>query len=101
MEISNKLDDAENKIFAIEDSIRESEKSQEEITKSQRALRDTRLQYLNIWEYFSFLVNNGEIKDKKVINYFKQDLISGTQNLFKKYPDIERNEKAFPDIRNY
>jgi hypothetical protein len=100
MEISNKLDDAENKIFAIEDSKKEKIKSPEDNNiKFERELKDARLQYLNIWEYFAFLVNNGEIKNEKVIEYFKQNMISGTKIIFEKYPNLEKNEKSFEEIK--
>lgn len=33
------------------------------------------LQYLNMWEWFAFLVNHGELKDKDLKEYFKPMLI--------------------------
>jgi competence protein ComGF len=64
-----------------------------------RNLRDASLHYLNLWEFFSFLVNEEEINNQNIIEYFKPNLVSGTDDVFEEYEDIKNNQKAFEEIR--
>lgn len=61
IDISNRLDDAENKIFEIEDELKGNTTDQQIIARWKKNLHDAILEYLNHWEFFAFLVNAGEI----------------------------------------
>jgi len=98
IELSSKLDNAENKIFEKEDEIKEiTDVNKKNVVE--RSLRDARLLYLNHWEFFSFLVNNDELKDKKILDYYKPNFKSGVQQIFKKLPDIRDNKEQCEEIK--
>jgi hypothetical protein len=98
IELSSKLDNAENKIFEKEDEIKEiTDVNKKNVVE--RSLRDARLLYLNHWEFFSFLVNNDELKDKKILDYYKPNFKSGVKQIFKKLPDIRDNKEQCEEIK--
>lgn len=103
MEISAKLDEAENKILELQDQLQKSDNqgylssSSNSILK--RNLKDAYLTYMNHWEFYSFLVNNREIDNKNIKKYFEDNLISGTNSFFKEYPDYITKERSFKEIK--
>lgn len=103
MEISGKLDEAENKIFAIEDQIRESEErsnlSPRNVSALHTALKDAELLYMNHWEFYSFLVNEGHIDSDSLKEFFQGNLISGTDKVFEEYPKYITDKKKFQEIK--
>ncbi|MGD1837168.1 MAG: DUF4760 domain-containing protein [Nitrososphaeraceae archaeon] len=114
MEISSKLDNADNKRFEIQDEIRNLQHENENLSPDQivtreqnsaridmlnRNFRDASLHYLNLWEFFSFLVNKEEIDNENIIEYFESNFISGTDDVFGAYDDIRMNLNAFEEIR--
>jgi len=114
MEINSKLDDAENKIFEIKDQIKQIEYENEDLSPYQSAnsdkniakisilkrnLKDASLHYMNLWEFLSFLVNKKEIHNSNIIEFFKPNLISGTDDVFEDYPEIKNNKNVFEEIK--
>jgi hypothetical protein len=103
MELSDKLDAAENKIFDIEDQLKKST-NQGDLPNSdnviiKRNLKDAQLLYMNHWEFYSFLVNNTEIDNHNIKKYFEPNFISSTDSFFKKYQDYISQEHTFEEIK--
>jgi hypothetical protein len=103
MEISEKLDEAENKRFAIEDEIRESEErgnlSTRNVSALYTALKDAELLYMNHWEFYCFLVNKGHIDNDSLKEFFEDNLISGSDEIFEKYHEYITDKKKFKEIK--
>lgn len=104
IEISNKLDESENKFFTIEDKIREMETKNkimnyEDISALERQHKDEYLLYMNYWEFFAFLVNQKEINNKNIKKYFKKNFKSGTNRFFTKYPIYKNNDDDFEEVK--
>ena len=87
-EFSRNLHEAENKIAEISDMPHD---------ESLKAIRYK--QYLNQWEFVSFLVNKGEIKDKHIREYFKPSLISDYELIFARYKQLAENENEYKEIK--
>jgi hypothetical protein len=49
-------------------------------------------QYLNVWEWFALLVNNDELKDENILEYFRPLFL----NDYKVYSDSE----MFPALKD-
>ena len=103
MEISSKLDEAENKRFGIEDEIRESEErgnlSTRNVSALRTALKDAELLYMNHWEFYCFLINNRHIDNDSLKEFFEDNLISGTDEIFEKYPKYITDKEKFKEIK--
>jgi hypothetical protein len=99
IEISSKLDEAENKIFEKEDESKKMIIDVQMKNAVERSLRDARLLYLNHWEFFSFLVNNDELKDEKILHYYKPNFKSGVKKIFEKLPDIRDDKEQCEEIK--
>ncbi len=99
MDISAKLDEAENKIFDLQDQLKKIDGQSSDNSILQRNLKDAYLLYMNHWEFYSFLVNNKEIDNVNVKKYFEDNLITGTHVFFKKYPDYLDKERLFKEIK--
>jgi hypothetical protein len=87
-EFSRNLNEAENKIAEISDMPQ---------YEDQKEIRYK--QYLNQWEFFSFLVNKGEIKDKHIREYFKPSLISDYESIFARYKQLAENENEYEEFK--
>ena len=61
--------------------------------------RDKSLEYLNIVEYFAFLVNSKEIKNRNIQKYFKSSLKEDVREIFKEYPDLSKKEDTFEETK--
>jgi hypothetical protein len=61
-------------------------------------IRYKELEYLNTWEFFAFLVNNYEITNKNILNYFKPSFISSTKNTLEGHPDVAKDNKKYEEI---
>jgi len=57
------------------------------------------IQYLNIWEWFALMVNNGELNEKSIIEHFKPLLIKQYEKIFTKYPDLKKDEHDFEQLQ--
>jgi hypothetical protein len=90
IEISGKLDEAENEIFVKQDELEQVvlEGNVQKKNSVERALHDARLLYLNHWEFFAFLVNTGELKNQRILDYYRPNFRSGVKNIFEKLPRI-------------
>jgi hypothetical protein len=90
-EIEREFFEVENatlKIFSLEDP-----------QQKKLEIRERDLQYLNIWERFSFLVNNKEITDHKIQNYYKSTLIKDYEKILILYPDKLNDDNAYEELK--
>jgi hypothetical protein len=85
LDIHNKLEQLVNEIIVNKDN--------------SRNRRSKSLEYLDTWEYFAFLVNNKEIKNHNIYNFFKKSLCDETRQVFQEYPDIANNDKSFEEVK--
>lgn len=57
------------------------------------------IQYLNVWEWFALMVNNGELNEKSIIDHFKPLLISQYEKIFGRYPDLKEYEHDYEQLK--
>jgi hypothetical protein len=57
------------------------------------------MQYINEWEFFSFLVNSGEISDPKIQEYFKPTLIDDYEVFFSSYPEYANDNSKYAELK--
>jgi hypothetical protein len=57
------------------------------------------LEYLELWEWFAFLVNNKEITNTTIQKYFKPSLVVEVEKIFNDYPDVANNAEAFQETK--
>jgi hypothetical protein len=87
-DISKSLTESEHKIL---------EASQGD--EKQKKLRHK--QYLNVWEWFALLVNNGELKNKNILEYFKPTFLDDYKDYSEEFPELKDNTKdEFRQIRD-
>ena len=67
--------------------------------KPPEKIRYKNLEYLNTWEFFAFLVNNGEIKNKNMLKYFKPSFVSEVKETLEEYRDVAENKAKYEEIR--
>jgi hypothetical protein len=77
-DISKSLTELEHKILAV---------PSEDV--EQKLLRHK--QYLNVWEWFAFLVNHDELKNKKILEYFKPTFLSDYKEYSEMFPELKSN----------
>lgn len=99
IDISSRIDDAENKIFDKDDELKGDIISVHQRSTVERTLRDAHLLYLNHWEFFAFLVNIKEINDEKILDYYKPNFNSGVKGSLDKYPKIRDDKKRYEEIK--
>jgi hypothetical protein len=51
------------------------------------------VQYLNVWEWFSFLVNKKQITIQELIDHYKPTMLKDRDGLFKQYPEFDKEDK--------
>jgi hypothetical protein len=57
-------------------------------------------QYLNVWEWFAFLVNRDELKNKEILEYFKPTFLSDYEEYSEVFPALKNNSVVeFREIR--
>jgi hypothetical protein len=88
-DISKDLTEAENAVLSVP-----SEQFAYESIKRKR-----QIQYLNVWEWFAFLVNHQEIDDDEIINHFKPDLLKTYNEILGSYEDLKTNKESFEQIK--
>ena len=79
------IEDEMKKMKLLEGSIVDADK----FSILERKHWETVLLLMNFWESFSFLVNNKEITDKKIIKYYIHSLRGYTNEFFNRYPKYE------------
>ncbi len=60
--------------------------------------------YFNSWEWFSFMVNEKQIKDRNIKRFFKRSLMTDYERIFEKHFTKERIDKDgefYPEFRSY
>jgi hypothetical protein len=61
--------------------------------------RRRHIQYLNVWEWFSLLVNHREITNETILDHFKPNLIRDHDAIFKEYRDLKDDDNKFPQFK--
>ncbi len=56
-------------------------------------------QYLNVWEWFALMVNNGELNEKSIIDHFKPLLIRQYEKIFAAYPDLKEDKHEYEQLK--
>lgn len=102
MEISDKIDEDENKILNIMDEIHSvaEDRFLAKHNQLKTNLKDAYLLNMNHWEFYSFLVNNEHIDNQNIKKYFEDNFKSGTDDFFKKYPTYFTKADQFQEIKN-
>jgi len=100
LDMSSRLDEADNKVLEIADKLIRSNTTDQELRKgwifNQRMAE---MSYLNHWEFFSFLVNTGEIHEEKILGYYKDILKEKVELVFDGYPDVKYNKDYYKEIK--
>ena len=94
------MNDMEQQFFLAEDHTLNAATiglSDDERKRIEKRTRD--LQYLNIWEKFSFFVNNKEITDDKIKDYYKPTLIKDYEVTLLKYPDKLEDPSEYEELK--
>lgn len=97
LDISDRLEKATDELIQASE-IAGNQFTSFESDKRHNALRQPTLHLLNVYEFLSFLVNNGEINNKNIIKYFKPGMIEEIKQIFGDYPDIAQDE-TYDDIK--
>jgi hypothetical protein len=50
-------------------------------------------QYLNVWDWYSMLVNKGQITAPEILNYYKPTMVEDYKTIFKVYPELKQAGK--------
>ena len=87
-DISKELANAENETLKVPNDIS---------CQTQKKYRH--IQYLNVWEWFAFLVNHNEINDKNIICHFKPALIKDYETILQSYIDLRDSDDEFKDMK--
>jgi hypothetical protein len=61
--------------------------------------RHAYLSYLDIWEFFSLLVNTEEIHDEKILDYYMDSLKINLGQIFNDYPDLRDKKEKYKEIK--
>lgn len=86
----------------IQDDLSQIEKDLEEIlTKPEDTKKLWSGRYINKLEWLCFLVNIKEIKNKKIINSFRDSIISNYESIFERFISDEekKNPKVYPEFK--
>ena len=57
------------------------------------------MQYLNIWEWYSFLVNRDQITIKELVQYNKKSICEDYEMIFKLYTDLKDDEESYKEFK--
>jgi hypothetical protein len=60
--------------------------------------------YFKTWEWFSYMVNKNQIKDKELIRFFKADALNIYERVFEKHYGKEKIDKEpglYPEFRRF
>jgi hypothetical protein len=85
-EIGNNLFQAEN-IIKVEIEKRNTDQ-----------IKIANVQYLNVWDWFSFLINKEYVTSQEIINYHKPTMLRDYDVIFGQYPDL-KVEGKFEEFR--
>lgn len=55
-------------------------------------------QYLNVWEWYSLLVNKEQITMPEIINYYKDIMLKERKEIFEAFPELD-DENKFKEYR--
>jgi hypothetical protein len=86
-DIGNNLTQAENEIRKVSS------------TGNHDDIKYSYMQYLNVWEWFAFLVNKDQITIKEIINYHKPTLLKDYDNIFAGYPDLKNDNTKYKEFK--
>ena len=55
-------------------------------------------QYLNVWEWYSFLVNKEKITLPEIKNFYKETMLKDRKDIFEQFPELD-DENKFREFR--
>ncbi len=71
-----------------------------EAINDEKNLPGARLLLLSHWNFFSLFVNNEEISDGKMLDYFKSDFKATVERIFELYPrDVRDNKDRYKQVK--
>lgn len=56
-------------------------------------------QYMNIWEWYSFLVNKKKITLPEIKNFYKETMLKDRKYIFEQFPELDDKDK-FKEFRS-
>jgi hypothetical protein len=62
-------------------------------------IRNRAIQYLNVCEWYSLLVNKNRIKMQDLIDYFKPKMCDAYRDTLGSYPDLKNNPTKFKEFK--
>jgi hypothetical protein len=57
------------------------------------------MQYLNIWEWYSFLVNRDQITIQELVQYNKKSICEDYRMIFELYPDLKEDNESYKEFK--
>jgi hypothetical protein len=60
--------------------------------------------YFNTWEWFSYMVNKGQINDKELKRFFKNDALTTYERIFEPHygkEKIDKDPQLYPEYRTF
>jgi len=57
------------------------------------------MQYLNIWEWYSFLVNRDQITIQELVQYNKKSICEDYQMIFKLYSGLKEDKDSYKEFK--
>src|SRR6476620_3444958 len=67
--------------------------------KSEVEVKNRAIQYLNVCEWYSLLVNNGQIYMQDLIDHFAPKMCCAYKDILGSYPDLKEDETKFKQFR--
>lgn len=83
-------------------TLRASKAENSEAYKDQGAMDEWYERYFNTWEWFSYMVNKNQIKDKKLQRFFKNDALTTYERIFEKHygkEKLDKDPELYPEFR--
>src|SRR5688572_5181399 len=101
MDISDRLDEAENRIFSLHEDLKKGQNLdlRYDVLSISENIKDAEVLHMNHWEFYSLLVNTGQIDNKKIKKHFEQSFIDDTDDFFSDYPEYIKKEEKFSEIK--
>jgi hypothetical protein len=86
--------DLRNSLFQAENNVLESTKS-----RNQEDVKFRTIQYLNVCEWYSFLVNKDQIRIKDIKDYFAPKMLEAYHHVLGKYDDLRDDPNKFKELK--
>lgn len=99
LDLNDRIERIDDKISDVIEQFNRSAKSEDDRKYFLDAKEDLSSEKLNTLEFLSLLINNNEITNKSIIKHFKPTLIDDTKYIFKEYPDLEKDEEKYDELK--